>query len=187
MKDNDLKEIQGHLIAKYVAAQLGIKYWQYQLLTSFHFSPLSLLYPSSSGCVCVCVCVCVCLCVCVCVWVSCLTLCDPMDCTLLGSFVHGISEATILEWAAIPFSKLSPYSTLILQPVLLYSPPKNTHHGTDSEKREPCIPHKGCVWENRSATLHWSTAPPLTPPVFLQLLSVPGTALWVRAWTSGFR
>ena len=35
----------------------------------------------------------------------CLILCDPMDCSLLGSFVHGISQAQMLEWIAIPFSK----------------------------------------------------------------------------------
>ena len=33
----------------------------------------------------------------------CPTLCDPMDCSLPGSSVHGISQARILEWAAIPF------------------------------------------------------------------------------------
>ena len=35
----------------------------------------------------------------------CLTLCDPMDCSLLGSSVHGILQARILEWVAIPFSR----------------------------------------------------------------------------------
>ena len=39
---------------------------------------------------CVCVCLCVCVWVCVLVAQSCLTLCDPMDCSLLGSSVHGI-------------------------------------------------------------------------------------------------
>ena len=34
-----------------------------------------------------------------------LTLCDPMDCSLLGSSVHGILQARILEWVAIPFSR----------------------------------------------------------------------------------
>ena len=29
------------------------------------------------------------------------TLCDPMDCSLTGSSVHGILQATILEWVAI--------------------------------------------------------------------------------------
>ena len=28
----------------------------------------------------------------------CLTLCDPMDCSLPGSYVHGIFQARILEW-----------------------------------------------------------------------------------------
>ena len=36
---------------------------------------------------------------------SCLTLCNPMDCSLPGSFVHGILQARILEWVAIPFSR----------------------------------------------------------------------------------
>ena len=31
--------------------------------------------------------------------------CDPMDCSLLGSSVHGIFQAKILEWFAISFSK----------------------------------------------------------------------------------
>ena len=29
-------------------------------------------------------------------------LCNPMDCSLTGSSVHGISQARILEWVAIP-------------------------------------------------------------------------------------
>ena len=35
---------------------------------------------------------------------SCLTLCDPMDCSPLGSSVHGIFQARALEWVAIAFS-----------------------------------------------------------------------------------
>ena len=31
---------------------------------------------------------------------SCLTLCDPMDCSPPGSSVHGILQARILEWVA---------------------------------------------------------------------------------------
>ena len=37
----------------------------------------------------------------------CPTLCDPMDCSLLGSFIHGIFQARIMEWAAISFSRES--------------------------------------------------------------------------------
>ena len=36
---------------------------------------------------------------------SCPTLCDPMDCSPPGSFVHGIPQARILAWVAISFSK----------------------------------------------------------------------------------
>ena len=35
---------------------------------------------------------------------SCLTLSDPMDCSLPGSSVHGIFKARVLEWVAIAFS-----------------------------------------------------------------------------------
>ena len=31
----------------------------------------------------------------------CPTLCDPMDCSLPGSSVHGVFQARILEWVAI--------------------------------------------------------------------------------------
>ena len=36
---------------------------------------------------------------------SCSTLCDPMDSSLTGSSVHGISQIRILEWVAISFSR----------------------------------------------------------------------------------
>ena len=35
----------------------------------------------------------------------CPTLCDAMDCSLPGSSIHGIIQARILEWVAIPFSR----------------------------------------------------------------------------------
>ena len=44
-----------------------------------------------------------------CMWAKslllCPTLCDPMDCSPLGSSVHGILQARILEWVAIPSSR----------------------------------------------------------------------------------
>jgi len=37
---------------------------------------------------------------------SCLTLTDPMDCSLPGSSIHGIFQARVLEWGAIAFSDI---------------------------------------------------------------------------------
>ena len=34
-------------------------------------------------------------------------LCNPMDCSLPGSSIHGIFQARILEWVAISFSRRS--------------------------------------------------------------------------------
>ena len=44
-------------------------------------------------------------CVSVCSVIS--ILCDPMDCSPLGSSVHGIFQARILEWVAISSSRES--------------------------------------------------------------------------------
>ena len=40
---------------------------------------------------------------------SCPTLCNPVDCSLPGSFVQGILQARILKWIAIPFSREGAY------------------------------------------------------------------------------
>ena len=36
---------------------------------------------------------------------SCPTLCDPMDCSLPGSSIHGIFQARVSEWVAISFPR----------------------------------------------------------------------------------
>ena len=36
---------------------------------------------------------------------SCLTLCDPMDCSPPGSSVHEILQARVVEWVAMPSSR----------------------------------------------------------------------------------
>ena len=51
-----------------------------------------------------------CVCVCVCVCVSCSVVFDslqPFNCSPPGSSVHGIFQAGILEWIAIPFSRVT--------------------------------------------------------------------------------
>ena len=49
---------------------------------------------------------------------SCLTLCDPMDCSLPGSSVHGSFQARVLEWVASAFSVPALRSTLFSNTVL---------------------------------------------------------------------
>ena len=46
---------------------------------------------------------------------SCVTLSDPMNCSLLGSSIHGIFQARVLEWGAIAFSmhRLDPHNRTI--------------------------------------------------------------------------
>ena len=63
-----------------------------------------IVYYVTNQCVSVCVCVCARIRACL-VAQSCLTLCNPMDCSLPGSSVHGIFQARILEWVAISFSR----------------------------------------------------------------------------------
>ena len=56
----------------------------------------------------------------------CLTLCDPMDCSLPGLSVHGILQARILEWVVIPFSRGSNLGLLHRRQILYHL----RHHGS---------------------------------------------------------
>ena len=49
---------------------------------------------------------------------SCPTLCNPMDCSLPGSSVHGIFQARVLEWVATAFSRI--YDVFLKLPCFLY-------------------------------------------------------------------
>ena len=48
------------------------------------------------------------------------TLCDPMDCSLPGSSIHGIFEARVLEWGAIAFSNLISLGTKKMQDKIIF-------------------------------------------------------------------
>ena len=55
----------------------------------------------------------------VCVYTQlCPNLCDPMDCSPLGSSVHGILQARTLEWVSMPPQKVFP--TQGLNPCLIH-------------------------------------------------------------------
>ena len=49
---------------------------------------------------------------------SCTTICNPMDCRLPGSSIHGISQARVLEWGAIAFSVDAPIPKELVLPCL---------------------------------------------------------------------
>ena len=61
---------------------------------------------------------------------SCLTLCDPMDCSLPGSSVHGILQTRIVEWVAMastgyfPNSEIKSRSPALQADSLLSEPPE---------------------------------------------------------------
>ena len=55
---------------------------------------------------------------------SCLTLRDPVDCSLPGSFVHGIFQARVLEWVAIAFSERTMNCVIL---IFLSNLKKGTH------------------------------------------------------------
>ena len=72
---------------------------------------------------------------------SCLTLCDPMNCSPPGSSVHGILQAGILEWVDMLSSRGS--SQLRIEPTSLMSPTwlllkqqEITNCGMDVNERE---------------------------------------------------
>ena len=46
---------------------------------------------------------------------SCLALCNPMDCSPPGSSVHGILQARILQWVAIPSSRVKVRSDIYFE------------------------------------------------------------------------
>ena len=60
-------------------------------------------------------------CICACLTIqSCLTLCDPMDCSLSGASVHWLFQASILQWLPFPSPEHLPNSrTEPVSPVYL--------------------------------------------------------------------
>jgi len=69
-----------------------------------------------------------------------LTLCDPMDYSLPGSSVHGISQARILEWVAISFSTIGIDISIITLNVNGLNAPAKRHRLTEwIQKQDPYI------------------------------------------------
>ena len=66
---------------------------------------------------------------------SCPTLRDPMDCSLPGSYIHGIFQASILEWGAIAFS-FTQYSGISFLESQQCSSTPPIPHSSDTKVRE---------------------------------------------------
>ena len=75
---------------------------------------------------------------------SCPTLCDSMDYSLLGSSVHGISQARILEWVAIPFSRGS--SQPKDRTLVFYMGRRILYHWTSREVHYYCYDYYYLQW-----------------------------------------
>ena len=77
---------------------------------------------------------------------SCLTHCNPMDCSTSGSSVHDILQARILEWVAFPFSKGS------FQPKITpWSPPFQVDSLPSEPPRKPWS-HTRVLFKPRETT-----------------------------------
>ena len=76
----------------------------------------------------------------------CLTVCDSMDYGLSGSFVHGILQATILEWVAMPSSRES--SLPRDEPVSLMSPALAWGFLSLTSPGKPDNSLNYCIWTN---------------------------------------
>ena len=87
---------------------------------------------------------------------SCLTLCDPKDCSLPGSSVHGIFQARVLEWGAIAFSMrfMSPSCISSLSSWFC----KETVKWKSTSRLEDnwSIPEKSLVKSNLLSILRWN-------------------------------
>ena len=84
---------------------------------------------------------------------SCLTLSDPMDCSLPGSSVRGILQARVLEWGAITFTISDQISHSVVSDSLR---PRESQH-----TRPPCpspTPGVHSVWTLNSSSSVFSIA-----------------------------
>ena len=77
---------------------------------------------------------------------SCPTLCDPMNCSLPGSSVHGTLQARILEWVAMPSSKGS------FQPVSLMFPALAGRYCTTCATWETLFNHSYAIFIFKKST-----------------------------------
>ena len=118
----------------------------------------------------------------------CPTLCDPMDCSLPVSSVHGILQARIPEWIAISFSRGSSQPRDLMSPALAGRFFTTTATGealplhVSLTQLQACWPH--CFW-NMPRTSSRSEYLPETPPRELTAHLSPPSVLYAKVTFSG--
>ena len=95
---------------------------------------------------------------------SCLTLSDPMDCSLPGSSIHGILQARVLEWGAIAFSGEA-----------LYSQQKQDRELTVAQM----VKNLPAMWDTRVQSLDWEHPLEEGMAIHFSILA------WRIPWTEG--
>ena len=101
---------------------------------------------------------------------SCLTLSDPMDCSLPGSSIHGIFQARVLEWGAIAFSNAWKWKVKVK---LLGCTQLLATSWTAAYQAPPSM--------GFSRQEYWSGVP-LPSPMFIELAAITVRLFWV-SWT----
>ena len=79
---------------------------------------------------------------------SCPTLCDPMDCSLPASFLHGILQARVLEWVAIS------YASIIKQSKKKPPPPQNGNKIIYTIVIITCLENYRKIWNDKNQILN---------------------------------
>ena len=123
---------------------------------------------------------------------SCLTLCDPMDCSLPGSSVHGILQARTLEWVVMPSSRGSNPGLLNCKWILycLSHQGKPKHSGLDNlsllqgifltqESNQVLLPCRQSLYQ-----LSYQESPVLVAQSWGHKESLSVSRLFVTSWTA---
>ena len=120
---------------------------------------------------------------------SCLTLSDPMDCSLPGSSFHGIFQARVLEWGAIAFSDSS---CRVVQKYQSHA--TNVHKTTPSHHRINSLATLSClvflhsiyhlhIWDVYSASVYWLSNL-CTPPQNYMLYEISSSLMCILIYLS---
>ena len=114
---------------------------------------------------------------------SCPTLCNPMDCSPPGSCIHGILQARILEWVAIPFSRGSPWPreqtcvSCIEGGLFTIWATRQAFYQVHAKRWKPLLlPKKNWIWNVQSlSSSYW---PPPLPNIYVYIFYQAKPVFW---------